>query len=68
MIESRIIEVQGVFAGAAIRTDLNFRFVAVHPKLADMNDSEWQSLSDVRNAVSNRLRGVIADKTPARTR
>ena len=58
MLQSHVIDIQGVFAGAAIRTARNFRLVAVHPTLADLHHSEFPSLSDIRQAVSRRMRAA----------
>jgi len=58
MLQSHVIDVHGVFAGAAVRTARNFRFVAVHPSLAPINQSEWASLSEVRTAVARLFRAA----------
>ena len=53
MKQSHVIEVSGVFAGAAVNTSGYFRFIAVHPRLGELDRSEWPSLSDVRSAVTH---------------
>ena len=52
MLQSHVIEFQGIFAGAAIRTARNFRFFAVHPNVVDLHHREWATLSEVRSAVA----------------
>ena len=39
MHQSHIIEVSGQFAGAAITHDGRFRFLAVDPRVEELNDS-----------------------------
>jgi hypothetical protein len=56
MLQSHVIEFHGVFAGAAIRTARNFRFVAVHPNVVDLHHHEWATLPEVRAAVAALLR------------
>ena len=41
MRNSRPIEVDGVFLGAAVEHDLGFRFIAVDVRVNDMNQSIW---------------------------
>jgi hypothetical protein len=53
MKQSHVIEVSGVFAGAAVDTSGHFRFIAVHPRLEPLDRSEFPSLSDVRSAVTH---------------
>ncbi len=56
MLQSHVIEFHGIFAGAAIRTARNFRFVAVHPNVVDLHHREWATLPEVRAAVAVLLR------------
>ena len=53
MIQSHIIEIAGIFAGAAVKTSANFRFIAVDPRLEDLDQSEWPSLSEIRRVVAH---------------
>lgn len=53
MIQSHIIEVAGVFAGAAVKTSENFRFIAVDPRLEDLDQSEWPSLAEIRRVAAH---------------
>ena len=53
MIQSHVIDVGGVFAGAAVKTSEKFRFIAVDPRLEDLDQSEWPSLADIRRVVAH---------------
>jgi len=55
MIECHVIEVSGVFAGAAVKTSGKLRFIAVDPRLDDLDQSEWPSLSDIRRVAAHVL-------------
>lgn len=48
MIQSHVIEVDGVFVGAAIRLDTGYRFVATDFRLEQLNSTIWPSLADVQ--------------------
>ncbi len=61
MISSHVIEVAGIFAGAAVNYSGNYRFVAVDPRVRELNGSEWPSLRDVRRVVGR----VLANGRPA---
>lgn len=52
MIRSHVIDISGVFAGAAIQTSDRYRFVAVDPRLEALNQSEFPSLADIRRAAA----------------
>jgi hypothetical protein len=60
MMQSYVIDVAGTFAGAAIRTPSrdgeSFRFVAVDPRVGELDQSEWPSLEAVRRAAAHMLR------------
>ena len=47
MVQSHIIVIAGVFEGAAVVESGRFRFVAVDPRVEDLDGSEWASLPDV---------------------
>ncbi len=55
MFQSHIIDISGTFAGAAVSHGGKFRFIAVDPRVADLDQSEWQTLGDVRRAVGHLL-------------
>lgn len=56
MIQSHVIDVSGVFVGAAIRSVAKFRFIAVDPRLADLDQTEWPSLSEVQRVAAHVIR------------
>jgi len=56
MYQSHIIDISGVFAGAAVSGTGKFRFIAVDPRVADLDQSEWQTLGDMQRVVGHLLR------------
>ena len=54
MIQSHIIEIGGVFAGVAVLIGPDYRFIAVDPRLEDIDRTQWPTLADVRR-VAGRL-------------
>jgi hypothetical protein len=62
MLQSHIIEVDGVFVGAAIRIDRGYRFVAADFRLEELDSSIWPTLEDVRRLA----RRALVAATPAR--
>ncbi len=55
MHQSHVIEVSGQFAGAAISHCGAFRFIAVDPRVEELNESIWPSLPDVQRVVGHLL-------------
>jgi hypothetical protein len=55
MSQSHIIELDGVFVGAAIRIDRDYRFVATDFRLEELDSSIWPTLEDVRRAARRAL-------------
>ena len=55
MQQSHVIEVSGQFAGAAVSHDGRFRFIAVDPRVEELDDSIWTSLPDVQRVVGHLL-------------
>jgi hypothetical protein len=53
MHHSHVIEVAGQFAGAAVAHQNKFRFVAVDPRVEELDDSLWPSLPDVQRVVGH---------------
>ena len=53
MHQSHVIEVSGTFVGAAITTNASFRFLAVHVKVEDLDQSNWRSLDELKRAVTH---------------
>jgi hypothetical protein len=48
MLQSHVIDVDGVFVGAAIRIDRGYRFVATDFRLEELDSTIWPTLADVR--------------------
>ena len=55
MLQSHVIEVSGQFVGAAIRDVTTFRFMAVDPRVEELDGSIWPTLSDVQRVVGHLL-------------
>ena len=55
MYQSHVIEVAGIFAGAAILVANRYRFVAVDPRVEELDLSDWPSLPDVQRVVGHLL-------------
>lgn len=48
MLQSHVIEIDGVFVGAAIRIDRGYRFVATDFRLEELDCTIWPTLADVK--------------------
>lgn len=55
MRSSSIIEISGHFAGAALNEGEDFRFVAVDPRVKELDHSVWSSLPEMKRGVANLL-------------
>ncbi len=55
MIQSHVIDISGTFAGAAVRTSDKYRFIAVDPRVEELDQSEWNSIADVKRVVGHLL-------------
>jgi hypothetical protein len=53
MQQSRVIEVSGQFAGAAISHGNQFRFRAIDPRAEELDESVWRSLADLERVVGH---------------
>ena len=53
MHQSHVIEVSGQLAGAAVSHDGRFRFVAIDPRVEELDGSIWSALPDVRRVVGH---------------
>jgi hypothetical protein len=51
MLQSHIIDIDGVFVGAAVRIDRGYRFVATDLRLEQLDCSIWPTLADVRRVT-----------------
>lgn len=69
MLQSHIIEIDGVFVGAAVRLDRGYRFIATDMRLDDIDGSVWPSLGDVQRVARRTLGGSAhpAAQRPAHT-
>ena len=63
MHRSHVIEVSGQFAGTAVTHSGAFRFIAVDPRVEELNESIWPSLPDVHRVVGHLL---ITGRLPAK--
>ena len=62
MLQSHIIDVNGVHVGAAIRLDRGYRFVAINYRLEELDSTVWPTLADVqRLARQLYLTGSLAE-------
>ena len=55
MLQSHVIDIDGVFVGAAVRLHDGYRFVATDLRLDEIDGSHWPSLNDVRRIARARL-------------
>lgn len=55
MLQSHVIDIDGVFVGAAVRLHDGYRFVATDLRLDEIDGSHWPSLNDVRRIARSRL-------------
>jgi hypothetical protein len=63
MLQSHVIDIDGVFVGAAVRLHDSYRFVATDLRLDEIDGTLWPSLNDVRRVARARL---SAGRYPAR--
>lgn len=61
MLQSHVIEADGVFLGAVIRQDSVFRFVAVHARVLVLDGSVCASLDEASRAA----RALFRSQRPA---
>jgi hypothetical protein len=59
MMQSHIIDIDGLFVGAAIRIDRGYRFVATDLRLEELDSSIWPTLADVERVA----RRIFRDAT-----
>lgn len=48
MLQSHVIDIDGAFVGAAVRTDLGYRFIATDLRVEELDGSIRASLSDIQ--------------------
>jgi hypothetical protein len=62
MLQSHIIDVNGVHVGAAIRLDRGYRFVAINYRLEELDSTVWPTLADVQRLARRLyLTGSLAE-------
>lgn len=61
MLQSHVVEIAGVFAGAAIASAGRFRFVAVDPRVRRLDGTEYMSL-DALGRAARRLLVTQSDR------
>jgi hypothetical protein len=68
MIQSHVIEIEGVFAGVAVLIGPDYRFIAIDPRLEDLDRTQWPTLAEVRRVAGKALHPAAAarmDHCPA---
>jgi hypothetical protein len=70
MLQSHVIDIDGVFVGAAIRLDTGYRFIATDMRLEELDATIWPSLAELqrlarRVILRNRGGAARADQPPA---
>ena len=64
MLQSHIIEIDGVFVGAAVRIDRGYRFVAIDFRLEELDSTICRTLADVQRLARRLyLNGSFASPT-----
>jgi hypothetical protein len=62
MLQSHIINIDGVFVGAAVRLEQGYRFIATDIRLEELDQSIWPTLADVQRLARRLyLIGSLAD-------
>jgi hypothetical protein len=56
MRQSKPVEIDGVFLGAAVEHELGVRFISVDVRVADMNQSIWPNFDYAKNAARQMFR------------
>jgi hypothetical protein len=66
MLQSHIIEVDGVFVAAAVRQDVGYRLVAIDLRAEELDGSVWSTLEEARRLTGALVRtGRLPLKRPA---
>lgn len=53
MFKSEIIDIAGHFVGVAVTAPDRLRFVAVDPRVEELDGSMWNSIEDIRRVVAH---------------
>jgi hypothetical protein len=48
MLQSHVIDIDGAFVGAAVRSDRGYRFIATDFRVEELDGSIWPTLEDVK--------------------
>lgn len=56
MLQSHVIDIDGAFAGVAIRLDIGFRFLATDLRVEELDGFVASSLADVKRVVGGLFR------------
>eukprot|EP01035_Chromulina_nebulosa_P047674 gene47674-biopygen33182 len=56
MFQSHVVEIAGRVAGAAVHNAAGLRFIAIDPRLEEIDGSAWRTLSDLQRAADHLLR------------
>ena len=66
MFQSYVIEINGIFIGAAVPAEGGFRFRAVHPQVDELDGFKWSSLDALRQGAAHLFRtGRLQSLGPA---
>jgi hypothetical protein len=64
MLQSHVIDVDGIFVGAAVRLDTGYRFIATNMKVEDLDGSTWPTLAEIQRLARRvYLGGRLAQRT-----
>ena len=58
MLQSHIIEIDGVFVGAAVRLDRGYRFVPTDFRVEELEATIWPTLLDLQRVARRVYRGA----------
>jgi hypothetical protein len=53
MMQSHVIEVDGRFVAAAVRHEAGYRFVAIDPRVEDLDGSVWPTVDHARRLAGS---------------
>lgn len=66
MLQSHVIDIDGVFVGAAIRLDTGYRFIATDMRLEELDATTWPSLADVERLARRMMARAAPERLPRR--
>lgn len=68
MLQSHVIDIDGVFVGAAVRLDRGYRFIATDLRLDDLDGSIWPTLADVQRLARRSIHPAPQLRNPETAR